>query len=129
MPDNSVQSRKRERRPVTDSPWFWLVLFIVAALGAIVVVSPKYAHRQARLERMNETRDQIARQAAGIPPASQETDEIMDFAREPSRSFTLGPLAFALSILLALSAVIAGVVSYLRSADRQEHAARRRKTT
>jgi len=127
MPDSPAESRERQRRPVTDSPWFWLVLFLVAALGAIIVVSPKHAHRQARLERMNETRDQIARRAAGMTPAIEESDEFMDVAREPSRPFTLGPLAIALSILLALSAVAAGVVSYLRSASRREDAAQRRR--
>jgi hypothetical protein len=128
MLDDSRESDDRGRKPVSDSPWFWLMLFLVTALCAIVVVSPKYMHRQARLERMNATRDQIARQAAGMTSESDEGGEFIDHARDSSRPLTLGPLAIALSIFLALSAVAAGVLSHLRSASRREDADRQRKT-
>ncbi|HEY1602625.1 MAG TPA: hypothetical protein VGG64_23680 [Pirellulales bacterium] len=120
MSDVEKHVNPPERRPITDSPWFWLVLFGSSALVAIVVVSPKYAYRQARLERMNSTREQIARgQVAEALETADPDALITDLPRDSSRQFTLGPLATALALLLALAAVGAGVHSYLKSASRR----------
>jgi len=45
-------------RRAIDSPVFWALLFGGAALLSIYVVAPKYAVRQARVERMAEARRQ-----------------------------------------------------------------------
>jgi len=125
------------RRPVTDSPWFWLVVFLTAAIATLAVVSPKFARRQARLERMNETRERIARERAGFGAASNENPDaavdseiaqagdeapapVRDVRSEMPQKSTLGPLAIALCVLLAFTAVAAGLVSYFRSAARGE---------
>jgi hypothetical protein len=52
---------------VTESPWFWLMLFSAAALVGTTTIAPKYAVREARRERMAEARDTIvAARAAGV---------------------------------------------------------------
>jgi len=44
---------------LSENPWFWLMLF--GSLGAVgvVVIGPKHAARQARLERMAETHERV----------------------------------------------------------------------
>ena len=58
-------------RKLTDTPWFWLMLFgCVGSLG-VVVIGPKYAARVARLERMAATRAQVAAaREAGVPSSA-----------------------------------------------------------
>ena len=76
---------------------------------AVVVVGPKYAYRQARLERMNNTREQIASGAVGEAVETSDPDLLItELPRDASRRFTLGPLAAVLAILLALAAVARG---------------------
>lgn len=60
---------------IAENPWFWLSLFGGAGILAIVVIGPKYAVRQARIERMAESRQraELAR-AAGVPPSQVERD-------------------------------------------------------
>jgi hypothetical protein len=113
------QHENEPHAPITDSPWFWLVLFVIGALAALVVIGPKHAYRQARLERMNDTREEIVRRASGeLPEAEDAPNRELD-ARAASR-FTLGPLAVALALILAIGAIVAGVVSFLRVDARRD---------
>lgn len=70
MPEPSDTNRHR----LTDSPWFWVMLFAGVALAALVVVGPKHLRRQQRLVRMQNARvDAAARSKAGNaqkPPES-----------------------------------------------------------
>ncbi|HVU89846.1 MAG TPA: hypothetical protein VHD36_21125 [Pirellulales bacterium] len=127
MSERQHEPDKRPSAPLTDSPWFWLALFVCGALAAIVVIGPKHAYRQARLERMNDTREEIRRRAAGeVTEAEKAADHLL--ATHDARQHTLGPLAAALAILLAVGAIAAGVTGYLkadaRRAERQERKAR-----
>lgn len=137
---------ERRPAPVTDSPWFWLMIFGVAGLAALIAIAPKHARRQARLERMNATRDQIARQMAegdpgvavdaevaeqaepGAPlkeqPAggTEPADEVLD-VRDVERRHSLEPLTMVLSLALAGVALAIGVMNHLRRASRRQEAA------
>lgn len=42
--------------PLTDSPFFWLIVFGVAALIGGVMIAPKYSKRMDRVERMYDAR-------------------------------------------------------------------------
>ncbi len=119
MSPHQNQPEPGGRAPISDSPWFWLVLFVTGALAALVVIGPKHAYRQARLERMNDTREEILRRASGeLPEAEDAANRELD-TRAASR-FTLGPLAVLLALILAVGAIVAGVVSFLRVDARRE---------
>src|SRR5262245_54879706 len=64
-------SSSSSRPLLTDSPWFWLLLFAGMALAALLVVSPKYARRQEGVERKFHAREELARRRAtgstGLP--------------------------------------------------------------
>jgi hypothetical protein len=45
---------------LADSPWFWVCLFGGAALLVLAYMGPKYAERQAGIERRYEARHRIA---------------------------------------------------------------------
>ena len=127
MADMDRQARQTNQRPVSDSPWFWLILFTASALAALVVVGPKYGYRQARLERMNNTREQMARRAAGAAIETDDPDALVtELPRDAARRFTLGPLATVLALVLAVAAAAAGVLGYLKSAARHQEATGKR---
>lgn len=52
--------------PITDSPWFWVLLFSGMALGALVAMGPKYGGRQSRLELQYQARERIAAERARL---------------------------------------------------------------
>ena len=47
--------------PITDAPWFWLLIFSMMALVALVAIGPKYGRRQEIVERRFEARRETAR--------------------------------------------------------------------
>jgi len=62
------------RAALTDSPLFWVVVFGTMALFAAIVVAPKYAQRQGRLERMYRSRQLTATTGQAGTPASPTDD-------------------------------------------------------
>jgi hypothetical protein len=100
-----------ERTPVTDSPWFWVLMFSVMALGALMAIGGKYGRRQSAVERQYQARERIAQQqAAGNNSAAAERN---DSQKSPPRHFAspgdtlipLWPLA-ALLLVVALFALV-----------------------
>jgi hypothetical protein len=96
------------RPPATDSPWFWVMLFLAAAVVALLVIAPQYGPRQRRLEMQYRAREEILRrQAEGESPArplGQEGD-----APPPAPGeliIPLWPLVGLFSLLLAAAAAL-----------------------
>src|SRR5262245_9867555 len=56
-------------RPMTDSPWFWAYLFTTAALIALALIGPKFAARQAQIEREFQGRQRVAQNVQGQEPS------------------------------------------------------------
>lgn len=97
--------------PISDSPWFWLLVFSTIALGAIVAVGPKYGHRQARIERQYQARERLASDAAGentgpdLATSAVQADS-RDFATSKDTLVPLWPLAIVLSAVASVAAAM-----------------------
>jgi hypothetical protein len=50
---------------ITDSPWFWVMLFSLVSIVVVATISGQYGKRQARLERQYQARERIADNAVG----------------------------------------------------------------
>jgi hypothetical protein len=68
------------RAPLTDSPWFWLIVFSVSALGGLLAIAPKYAIRQAGVELKSTAREEVARRSQAGEPLAEAPAETFDAA-------------------------------------------------
>ena len=96
---------------LSDSPWFWLLMFGSAAMASLAVIGPKHVRRQERLVRMQATRERI--QAAKVqstagPDASppSPSDSAPAVVEQPRVS--LQPLMVFLASALFVAALVAG---------------------
>lgn len=85
--------------PVTDSPWFWGLLFSLMGLVALAIIAPKYDRRQGQIEGRYLGRGQLAtersRRAAGLDPSSLADDAVAMAEAPRSRLIPLWPIAAA----------------------------------
>ncbi len=91
--------------PVTDSPWFWLALFGVMGLAALLAVGPKYGRRQATIERKFQAQRQMARSADGMPVAGETrlpTD--IEYSDPDNTIVMLWPIGLVLLLVTVVSA-------------------------
>ncbi len=72
----SPRQSRQALSALTDSPWFWVLLFSAAGIVFLLAFSPKYAERQRRLEMQYYARQEIARrQVEGTDEARQPGQE------------------------------------------------------
>jgi len=80
--ETGAQPAKNQPPSLTDSPWFWGLLFSVMALVGLGLIAPKFTKRQGQLERRFLGREQAAierqRRLEGLPAT-----DLADTAREP----------------------------------------------
>ena|SRR5258708_879866 len=95
-------------KPLTDSPWFWLLLFGSMALAMLAAIEPKFTRRYQRLERMHQARNQVALRSAASQ--GEPVAEVGDDSAEPialnSGGGTLRPIMFFLAAMM-FAAVLA----------------------
>ena len=97
--------------PLTDSPWFWVLMFSGMALAAVVAIGPKYGGRQARLERQYQVRE---RMAVERPDGNTQVQvdrinneaERRDLASAENTLVPLWPLVLVLSIVVLFAAIM-----------------------
>lgn len=96
-----------EKSPLTDSAWFWLLMFCGVAMLGIIAVGPKYFRRQARAEQRYANRvqtwqhRQLSPEETAAAAQDQQTGRQME-AQGPRA--TLAPLAAAVAALMAAAA-------------------------
>jgi hypothetical protein len=110
-PQHNPQSEIRDpQSPFTDSPWFWVLMFSLMALGALVAIGGKYGRRQSAIERQYQARERVAeRQVAGHDSAQAERNEFQqasprDFASPDDTLIPLWPLASLLGVVALFAA-------------------------
>src|SRR3990167_4768494 len=92
------------RKSITDSPWYWVYLFCTAGAIALLLAGPKFAARQAQIERNSEARLQVAQHVASHQVASQQIN-VTEQEAEPRTAtrVTLWPLYAALGFVLSVA--------------------------
>lgn len=92
-----------ERQPssATESPWFWVLIFSLAALAAIATIGPKFERREEAIETKFHARERAVGREAIEKPAEDAAQD----GPQWQPIFTLGPIAG----VVALVAVVAMV--------------------
>jgi hypothetical protein len=90
-----------EKLPITDSPWFWVLLFSVVGLVALGGISGQYGKRQARLERQYQARERIRDDAVGDSTRR-------DYSAAEKTLIPIWPLAVVLGGVVVVAAVMLG---------------------
>jgi hypothetical protein len=86
-------------RPLSDSPWFWAYLFTTAALIALALIGPKYAARQAQIEREFQGRQRAAQTIQGQEPSG-------NLSTAEKTLITLQPLFLGLAAITTIAWII-----------------------
>jgi hypothetical protein len=97
--------------PISESPWFWVLIFSLIALGAVTAISGKYGRRQTVIERQYQARDRVSDVGAGensqaIATRNDYQASRRDFASPGNQLVPLWPL----TILLLMVAVLAAAM-------------------
>lgn len=59
--------------PVSESPWFWVMLFSLGALAGIATIGPKFERREQAIETKFHSRERgLGREAAEPGPANDQ---------------------------------------------------------
>ena len=92
---------------VTETPWFWLMLFSLAGLAAVATIGPKFDRREQSIE----TKFHARERGLGRESVAQEADTP---AQIPvwNPIFTLGPIVAVLGMVALVSMV--GVIRFHR---------------
>lgn len=103
----------KQRLPITDSPWFWVLLFSLVGLAGLAAIGPKFARREQAIETKFHARERAygreAKDQPVVPPAGDE-------AAPPGQLFepawTLGPIAAVIGVIAFVGLV--GVLRFYR---------------
>jgi hypothetical protein len=94
-------------QPVTESPWFWVLIFSLMALLALVAIGGKYGRRQANIEVEYQARERIDERTANAQGNNSaddsRTDELADRRAFASPGNTLVPIWPLAAILLVVA--------------------------
>ena len=92
--------------PLAESIWFWIVCFSAAGLLALTAIGPKYAQRQAQIERQYQARGQVHRDVAEGRPLGEMADrDIVRYSTAGDTLISLRPLEIALVVVIFIATV------------------------
>ena len=88
-----------ERLPITDSPWFWVVLFSIFGLILLLLFYPKYRDLQSMRERQYQARERVQEDATNDPTRRA-------YSRPDATLIPLWPLVVLLGGVAAVAAAM-----------------------
>ena len=92
--------------PLAESIWFWIVCFSAAGLLALMAIGPKYARRQAQIERQYQARGQVHRDVAQGRSLGEMADrDIVRYSTDDDTLIKLRPLQIALGTVFLIATV------------------------
>ena len=92
--------------PIAESIWFWIACFSAVGLLALVAIGPKYAQRQAQIERQYQARGQVHRDIAQGRPLGEMADrDIVRYSTDDDTLINLRPLQIALGTVFLIATV------------------------
>jgi hypothetical protein len=92
--------------PITDLPWFWVLLFSLMALVALFSIGGKYGRRQSGIERQYQARERIAEGVADSSNVAADGEPRPDYATPGHTLVPLWPLAAVLSAIALISGLM-----------------------
>ena len=105
---------------LTDSPWFWLMVFSAVAMLGATIIGPKYAVRMARKERMMNANETIAvARQAGVTAGDVDHEMIPVIPYSESDYLKSPQLGWVVGVLGTLMMVGAGGLHFSRVRYRQ----------
>jgi hypothetical protein len=106
----SGETESSGRQPLSDSGWFWALMFSVMAMVAVGVIGPKWDWRQRQLEGRYLGREQAAverqRRTSGLDPVDLAETAVEREAVAPGRIVPAWTLASLAAAAAAASAVM-----------------------
>jgi len=85
----------------TESPWFWVLIFSLAALAAIATIGPKFERREEAIE----TKFHARERATGREAIEKAGDDATQDGPRWRPIFTLGPIAGVVAVIAAVAMV------------------------
>jgi hypothetical protein len=102
-----------EKRPISDSPWFWVLVFSLMALGLVAILTPKYGERQSQLERRYqgamraaESKTETANPGENARAGQNGASDLVasrPISMPGNTLITLGPLVALLAVVAAIA--------------------------
>lgn len=108
--------------PVTDSPWFWVLVFVLVGLVGLAAIHDKYGKRQAGIERQYQARERTAEQVAAVGKAESGDGKAAEDVPLPAYA-TPGHNLISIWPLFAILAVLGVVAAFMLSRERKRMAA------
>ena len=103
MIDDTPASSQPLVSAITDSPWFWVLLFSCVGLVAMELIDRKFSSRQAQLEKQYQGR-QFARLEQGRGEGN--SSPTVEFSQPKRLEVTLWPIKLVALLAMGLSTVL-----------------------